>query len=136
MRAVEEFLASIGVPRGSFRMVRRLGDEPRATASAPRPLTTLLRHMFFHPAGTEFAQSMPYGGEDNGSWKKRLAGASLPRQRLRQDRHPQRRLRPLRLRQGGLRQDLRLLDPLQPARSAADARQAQDRIVMALIDNG
>ncbi len=39
----------------------------------PRHLTTLLRHMFFHPAGTEFAQSLPYGGEDNGSWKRRLA---------------------------------------------------------------
>ena len=34
----------------------------------------LLRHMFFHPAGVEFAQSLPYSGEEEmRSWKRRLA---------------------------------------------------------------
>src|SRR6185295_16602021 len=73
MRAIGEFLTSIGVPRGSFHMVDGSGMS-RANQFAPRALTILLRHMFFHAAGTEFAQSLPYSGEEGmRSWKRRLA---------------------------------------------------------------
>jgi D-alanyl-D-alanine carboxypeptidase/D-alanyl-D-alanine-endopeptidase (penicillin-binding protein 4) len=108
----------------------------RENRFSPRQLTTLLRHMFFHPAGTEFVQSLAYGGEDNGSWKKRLADPPYA---------------------GNVYAKTGTLNGVSTlsgyakavsgkvyafsilcnqARSAADARQSQDRIVMALVDNG
>jgi serine-type D-Ala-D-Ala carboxypeptidase/endopeptidase (penicillin-binding protein 4) len=72
VRAIREFAEGIGIPPGSFTMTDGSGMS-RENRFAPRHLTILLRHMFFHPAGTEFAQSLPYGGEDLGSWKRRLA---------------------------------------------------------------
>jgi D-alanyl-D-alanine carboxypeptidase/D-alanyl-D-alanine-endopeptidase (penicillin-binding protein 4) len=72
VRAVREFAQSIGIPKGSFTMSDGSGMS-RDNRFAPRHLTILLRHMFFHPAGTEFAQSLPYAGEDLGSWKRRMA---------------------------------------------------------------
>ncbi|HYH45700.1 MAG TPA: D-alanyl-D-alanine carboxypeptidase/D-alanyl-D-alanine-endopeptidase, partial [Thermoanaerobaculia bacterium] len=73
VRAVSEFLAGVGIPRGSFQMADGSGMS-RHNRFTPRQVTLLLRHMYHHPAGSEFAKSLPYGGEDNGSWKKRLAG--------------------------------------------------------------
>jgi D-alanyl-D-alanine carboxypeptidase/D-alanyl-D-alanine-endopeptidase (penicillin-binding protein 4) len=72
VRAIREFAQGIGIPRGSFTMTDGSGMS-RENRFAPRHLTILLRHMFFHPAGTEFAQSLPYAGEDMGSWKRRMA---------------------------------------------------------------
>ena len=72
VRAVSEFAQGIGIPRGSFTMSDGSGMS-RDNRFAPRHLTILLRHMFFHPSGTEFAQSLPYAGEDMGSWKRRMA---------------------------------------------------------------
>jgi D-alanyl-D-alanine carboxypeptidase/D-alanyl-D-alanine-endopeptidase (penicillin-binding protein 4) len=72
VRAVREFAQSIGIPKGSFTMSDGSGMS-RDNRFAPRHLTILLRHMFFHSAGTEFAQSLPYAGEDLGSWKRRMA---------------------------------------------------------------
>ena len=71
-RAIEEFVAGIGAAPGSVHMVDGSGMS-RSNQATPRAITTLLRHMFFHPAGAEFAQSLPYGGEDMKSWKRRLA---------------------------------------------------------------
>ena len=91
--------------------------------------------MFFHPAGTEFAQSLPYGGEDNGSWKRRLADPPY---------------------RGNVFAKTGTLDGVSalsgyakavsgkstPSRSSATGPAApatpaaQDRIVMALVDNG
>jgi serine-type D-Ala-D-Ala carboxypeptidase/endopeptidase (penicillin-binding protein 4) len=71
-RAVSEFLAGVGIPRGSFQMSDGSGMS-RHNRFTPRQVTLLLRHMYFHPAGSEFAKTLPYGGEDNGSWNKRLA---------------------------------------------------------------
>ncbi len=135
VREVEDFLAGIGIPRGGFTMADGSGMS-RANRFTPRQVTTLLRHMYAHPAGAEFVQSMPYGGEDMGSWKKRLADPPYA---------------------GNVYAKTGTLDGVSAlsgyaralsgktyafsilcnqARSAADARRAQDRIVMALVDNG
>ncbi|MBW8875115.1 MAG: D-alanyl-D-alanine carboxypeptidase/D-alanyl-D-alanine-endopeptidase [Acidobacteria bacterium] len=72
VKAIGELMASIGVPPGELRMVDGSGMS-RENQASPRAITTLLRHMFFHPAAAEFAQSLPYSGEDMKSWKRRLA---------------------------------------------------------------
>ncbi len=134
MRAIGEFLTSIGVPRGSFHMVDGSGMS-RANEFAPRALTILLRHMFFHPAGTEFAQSLPYSGEEGmRSWKRRLAAPPY---------------RGNVFAKTGTLNGVSALSGYAKAvsgktyafsilinRSRGDAHAAQDRIVMALIDNG
>ncbi|HET9229145.1 MAG TPA: D-alanyl-D-alanine carboxypeptidase/D-alanyl-D-alanine-endopeptidase [Thermoanaerobaculia bacterium] len=72
VKAVGEFATSLGIPKGSFHLADGSGMS-RENRFAPRHLTMLLRHMFFHEAGSEFAQSLPYSGEDLGSWKRRMA---------------------------------------------------------------
>lgn len=72
VQAVAEWVVSTGVPRGAFEMADGSGMS-RGNRFAPRHLTTVLRHMYFHPLGSEFVQSLPYGGEDVGSWDRRLA---------------------------------------------------------------
>jgi serine-type D-Ala-D-Ala carboxypeptidase/endopeptidase (penicillin-binding protein 4) len=72
VRAVEEFLAGVGIPRGSFQMADGSGMS-RGNRFTPRQVTLLLRHMYRHSAGAEFARSLPFGGEDVGSWDRRLA---------------------------------------------------------------
>jgi D-alanyl-D-alanine carboxypeptidase/D-alanyl-D-alanine-endopeptidase (penicillin-binding protein 4) len=133
VRAVSEFAVAAGIPRGSFLMSDGSGMS-RENRFTPRHLTTLLRHMFFHPAGLEFAQSLPYGGEDNGSWKKRLA---VPPYRGN-----------VFAKTGTLRGVSALSGYAKAVsgktyafsivfnRVGGDAKAAQDRIVMALIDNG
>ncbi|HEV8579797.1 MAG TPA: D-alanyl-D-alanine carboxypeptidase/D-alanyl-D-alanine-endopeptidase [Thermoanaerobaculia bacterium] len=134
VRAVEEFVVSTGVPRGSFHMVDGSGMS-RTNEFPPRAVTTVLRHMFFHPAGGEFAQSLPYSGEEEmKSWKRRLAAPPY---------------------RGNVFAKTGTLDGVSALsgyakamsgkiyafsilinRSRGDAHAAQDRIVMALIDNG
>lgn len=136
VKAVEEWLASIGVAPGAGFVMSDGSGMSRENRFSPRQLTTVLRHMYFHPAGTEFVQSLAYGGEDNGSWKKRLADPPYA---------------------GNVYAKTGTLNGVSTlsgyakavsgkvyafsilcnqARSAADARQSQDRIVMALVDNG
>ncbi|MEA2692463.1 MAG: hypothetical protein QOJ16_1850 [Acidobacteriota bacterium] len=135
VRAVSEFLVGIGVPRGTFNMVDGSGMS-RENRFAPRSLTTLLRYMFYRPEGAEFARALPYAGEDVGSWKRRLAQAPYF---------------------GNVSAKTGTLDGvsalsgyaksvtgrfyafsilLNRTRGGFNAHQAQDRIVMALIDNG
>ena len=133
VRAISEFLTGIGIPAGAFRMSDGSGMS-RDNLFAPRHLTMLLRHMFFHPAGREFAQTLPYGGEDMGSWKRRLA---VPPYRGNV------------FAKTGTLNSVSALSGYAKAvsgksyafsillnRTAGDARAAQDRIVMALIDHG
>lgn len=133
VRAISEFLVSIGIPRGSFTMADGSGMS-RYNRFAPRHLTTLLRHMFFHPLGREFAQSLPYSGEDMGSWKRRLA---IPPYRGNV------------FAKTGTLSGVSTLSGYAKAVSGksyafsilingsrGDARGTQDRILMALIDNG
>jgi len=133
MQAIAEFVRGIGVPAGSFSMADGSGMS-RDNRFAPRHLTTLLRHMFFHPAGREFAQSLPYSGEELGAWKRRMA---VPPYRGNV------------LAKTGTLSGVSALSGYAKAvsgksyafsilcnRTTGDARLAQDRIVMALIDNG
>src|SRR5215203_2148857 len=135
VRAIGEFVESIGVPRGSFKLVDGSGMS-RANQSAPRTITTLLRHMFFHPARTEFAQSLPYSGEQGEakSWRRRLATPPY---------------RGNVLAKTGTLNGVSALSGYAKAvsgksyafsillnKNRGDAHGAQDRIVMALIDNG
>lgn len=132
-RAVLEFMDSIGAPPGSVRLVDGSGMS-RSNQATPRAITTLLRHMFFHPAGPEFARSLPYGGEEMKSWKRRLA---LPPYRGNV------------FAKTGTLNGVSALSGYAKAVSGKayafsivlegsriDAHGAQDRIVMALIDNG
>ena len=132
-RAIEEFVAAAGVPPGSVHLVDGSGMS-RSNQATPRAITILLRHMFFHPAGAEYAQSLPYGGEDMKSWKRRLA---VPPYRGNV------------FAKTGTLNGVSALSGYAKAVSGKayafsivlegsriDAHGAQDRIVMALIDNG
>jgi D-alanyl-D-alanine carboxypeptidase/D-alanyl-D-alanine-endopeptidase (penicillin-binding protein 4) len=71
VRAVAEFLAGVGVAPGTFTMVDGSGMS-RADRFTPRQMTQLLRHMYFHRWASEFVQSLPYSGEREGSLRTRL----------------------------------------------------------------
>jgi D-alanyl-D-alanine carboxypeptidase/D-alanyl-D-alanine-endopeptidase (penicillin-binding protein 4) len=133
VRAVREFAVSIGIPAGTFSMSDGSGMS-RDNVFAPRHLTILLRYMFFHPAGAEFAQSLPYSGEDMGSWKLRMAQPPY---------------RGNVFAKTGTLEGVSALSGYAKGvsgkayafsillnRVAGDAHGAQDRIVEALIDNG
>jgi D-alanyl-D-alanine carboxypeptidase/D-alanyl-D-alanine-endopeptidase (penicillin-binding protein 4) len=134
VRAIGEFVESIGVPRGTFRMVDGSGMS-RANQFPPRAITMLLRHMFFHAARTEFAQSLPYSGEqESKGWRRRMAVAPY---------------RGNVLAKTGTLNGVSALSGYAKAvsgksyafsillnKTRGDAHGAQDRIVMALIDNG
>lgn len=134
-QAIAEFLHGIGIPRGSFHLVDGSGLS-RADRFTPRQVTQLLRYMYFHTAGAEYAQSLPYGGEDNGGWNQRLA---LPPYRGNV------------FAKTGTLSDVSALAGYakgvsgtpyafsivaNSARSTGSAKRAEDQIVMALIDNG
>ena len=71
-RAVQEFLGEVGLEPGSYQHADGSGMS-RNNRFAPRQLTTLLRHMFFHSWGPEFVRTLPYSGERGLKWSKRLA---------------------------------------------------------------
>ena len=90
--------------------------------------------MFFHPAGREFAGTLPYSGEDRGAWRRRMATPPY---------------RGNVLAKTGTLSGVSALSGYAKAvsgksyafsilcnRTTGDARLAQDRLVMALIDNG
>jgi D-alanyl-D-alanine carboxypeptidase/D-alanyl-D-alanine-endopeptidase (penicillin-binding protein 4) len=133
VRAIREFAVNLGIPANSFTMADGSGMS-RDNRFPPRALTTLLRHMYYHPAGREFAESLPYGGEDNGHWKYRF-GVPPYRGNV--------------LAKTGTLEAVSALSGYAKAvsgksyafsllfnRVGGDAHGAQDRIVMALIDNG
>ncbi len=132
-RAIEELTTAMGALPGSVHLVDGSGMS-RSNQATPRAITTLLRHMFFHPAGSVFVQSLPYGGEDMKSWKRRLAAPPY---------------RGNVFAKTGTLNGVSALSGYAKAVSGKsyafsivlegsriDAHGAQDRIVMALIDNG
>ncbi len=136
VRAVGDFLDKVGIPRGAYSMADGSGLS-RNNRFAPQP---------DHPAaGLHVPASQRPGLHALARLQRRgraalgapAGDAALSRQRLRQDRHAQRRLELVGLRQGEVGQGLRLLDPLQRhARRVASPAQHRIRIVRALIDNG
>jgi serine-type D-Ala-D-Ala carboxypeptidase/endopeptidase (penicillin-binding protein 4) len=135
VRAVSEFLTGIGVPPGAFSMADGSGMS-RENRFTPRSLTTLLRYMFFRPEGDEFARALPYAGEDVGSWSRRMArppylgNVSAKTGTL----EGVSALSGYAKSVSGKYYAFSIL--LNRTRGGFDAHHAQDRIVMALIDNG
>ena len=72
LRAVLEFAERIGVELEDLNLVDGSGMSRNNRATA-RHLTSLLRAMYFHRWGQEFLRTLPYSGEIDLSWEKRLA---------------------------------------------------------------
>ncbi len=69
---VSGFLASVGVPEGSYALADGSGLS-RGNRMTPRAMTQLLAAMFTHPHGREFVLSLPHSGEVGLRWERRLA---------------------------------------------------------------
>ncbi len=69
-----EFLAEAGIEEGTYRLADGSGMS-RGNHFAPEQLTRLLRHMFHHRWGQEFVRTLPYSGERDLKWSRRLAEA-------------------------------------------------------------
>jgi len=135
IRIVQDFLATVGIERGAYRLADGSGMS-RNNQFTARQLTRLLHHMFLHPRASEFVMSLPYSGEEGLSWEKRLA-------------EPEYRANVF-AKSGGLRGVSTLSGYAKAASgrvyafsilcnnntSRWEAKRAQDRIVAALIDNG
>jgi len=72
LRVVAEFLAEAGIEPESYRMADGSGMS-RNNRFTPRQLTRLLRHMFTHRWGPEWIRTLPYSGQRDLRWEKRLA---------------------------------------------------------------
>lgn len=71
--AVEEFLrVDLGLPDGSYSLADGSGMS-RENRFTPRQLTTLLAHMFGHRWSREFLRTLPYSGQEDLRWERRLA---------------------------------------------------------------
>ncbi len=71
--AVEhEFLAEAGIAEGTYRLADGSGMS-RGNRFAPEHLTALLRYMYHHQWAEEFVRTLPYSGERDLKWSKRLA---------------------------------------------------------------
>ena len=135
VRAAAEFLGEAGIAAGTYRLADGSGMS-RGNRLTPEQLTRLLHHMFFHPWGAEFVRTLPYSGERDLKWEKRLAD------------------RPYRgnvMAKTGYLTGVSTLSGYAKARSGKayafsilmssirsewQARAAQDRIVRAIIDHG
>lgn len=74
VRVVEEFLEENGLGAPGYSLADGSGMS-RRNRFAPRQLTGLLRHMFFHRWGGEFMRTLPHSGEPDLRWEDRLATA-------------------------------------------------------------
>lgn len=72
IRVVQEFLTEVGLDESSYNLADGSGMS-RNNRFSPRQLTQLLRHMYQHPLANEFMRTLPYSGEIDLSWEKRLA---------------------------------------------------------------
>ena len=70
--AISRVLARLGLPAEEFRLVDGSGLSRGDQASA-RALTTLLAQMYFHAFGRDFVRSLPFSGEADLAWRRRLA---------------------------------------------------------------
>ena len=69
---VEEFLAGLAIPPGSYELSDGSGMS-RNNRFSPRQITHLLHHMYFQPRGRDFLLTLPYSGEPGLKWEHRLA---------------------------------------------------------------
>jgi D-alanyl-D-alanine carboxypeptidase/D-alanyl-D-alanine-endopeptidase (penicillin-binding protein 4) len=70
--AISAFLVGIGIPAGDFRLADGSGLS-RGDQATPRAVTRVLEQMYFHDYGRAFVQSLPYSGERDLVWRRRLA---------------------------------------------------------------
>lgn len=71
-QAMAEFLAEVGLVTDSYQLADGSGMS-RNNRFTPRQLTTLLRHMFHHRWGREYVSTLPFSGEHDLRWERRLA---------------------------------------------------------------
>ena len=69
---VAEFLERLDIRSGTYEMADGSGMS-RQNLFTARQLTSLLRHMYFHPRGRDFLLTLPYSGEPGLKWERRLA---------------------------------------------------------------
>lgn len=135
LRVVEEFMAQYGLEAPGYTLADGSGMS-RRNRLTPRQLTGLLRHMFFHRWGPEYMRTLPYSGEPDLNWEKRLTGPGYRGNVL--------------AKTGSLR-NVSTLSGYAKARSGKlyafsilcnrartiwQSKDAQDRIVRAIIDHG
>lgn len=70
--AVARVLARLGVPADQVLLADGSGLS-RGDQASPRAVTTLLASMYFHPFGRDFVRSLPFSGESDLAWRRRLA---------------------------------------------------------------
>ena len=135
LAVVREFLAEVGIAEGTYRMADGSGMS-RNNRFQPQQLTRLLRFMFFHPWGDEYVRTLPYSGEADLKWERRLSTAPYKGNVLAKTGY----LSGVSTlsgfakgRSGKLYAFSILLNSIQ---GPQQAKKAQDRIVQALIDNG
>lgn len=134
LEVVREFLHEAGIAEG-YRMADGSGMS-RNNRFTPEQLTQLLRFMFFHPWGDEFVRSLPYSGEADLKWERRLATTPYRGNVLAKTGY----LNGVstlsgyaKARSGKLYAFSILLNSI---RGPQQAKKAQDQIVRALIDHG
>lgn len=135
LAVVEEFLGEVGLESGSYEMADGSGMS-RNNRFAPQHVTQLLRHMFFHPWGDEYVRTLPYSGEVDLKWEKRLAHEPYRGNVLAKTGYLNgvSTLSGYAKAQSGKIYAFSIL--LNRIQGAAQAKKAQDRIVQALIDHG
>ena len=136
LEAVAQFLeGDVGIPRGSYHMADGSGMS-RGNRFSATQLVALLRHMYYHRWGRAFLQSLPYSGEPGLSWERRLAQAPY-RDNVYAKTGTLTGVSTLSGYAKGRSGRLYAFSILgNRARSTWQARQDQDRILRALIDNG
>jgi D-alanyl-D-alanine carboxypeptidase/D-alanyl-D-alanine-endopeptidase (penicillin-binding protein 4) len=70
--AVADFLERVGLPRESYGLADGSGLS-RGNRFTAAQVDRLLAAMYAHPFGVEFMRSLPYSGEPDLSWERRLA---------------------------------------------------------------
>ncbi len=72
-RAIADFIGeTLGFPAAAYELADGSGLS-RNNRFTARQLTDLLAFMFVHPRGKEFLRSLPYSGEPDLRWERRLA---------------------------------------------------------------
>jgi len=135
-RAVKEFLTEVGIKEGTYQLADGSGMS-RGNRFAPSQVTTLLRHMYNqHRWGQEYLRTLPYSGEFGLGWAKRLAKPPY-RGNVFAKTGTLSGVSALSGFAKGRSGELYAFSILMNStRSAWQARNAQDRIVEALIDGG
>lgn len=135
LTVVEEFLAEAGLAPQDYSMADGSGMS-RNNRFTPQQVTTLLRHMFFHRWGDEYVRTLPYSGEVDLKWERRLAEPPYRGNVLAKTGY----LNGVstlsgyaKARSGKLYAFSILLNRIQ---GPGQAKKAQDKIVRALIDHG